>query len=433
MSGFYNNQPPNGSPPHARQPGQVAPMSAAGQHDAQTMGTGRQNASMAAPYPQNQPALQVPSAHTYQPTYYPQQAQPNPYAAGYDTDAASSAVGGQQVQQFHGWYPAQYQSYTDTPQGHQDAPEQAPMAVQGWRPQQQQPPVQNDYQANGYGYGSGATGQHTQRPSAASQQNFLQRYAAVNAATAGYGGMFDAAPTLPPTQPIFNNDGIPTPYAISTWVQSSATGADNRIARFPLRITGQNSFIAPLPFINEQERRLQQTTRDVDALGQLYVVDQAMSLCQSRLPFAEGQEVLTTRIELGRFGNPHWQTYPANDTFPARHNQDGGDALTQQPWLPPHAMPRHPAMAYWGRNLSLSSGHRELPTMRAYVAGQVEHRPLFVRATDGDRTDRGWGPGVTVHEDQQPYLQRATAQMQQLIMEREAVRWAEEGRGHSQE
>ena len=187
---------------------------------------------------------------------------------------------------------------------------------------------------------------------------------------------------------MFDSDETPTPYAITTWVQHSATNADNQIARFPLRISGQGPFIAPLPFITEQERQLQQTTRDVNTLGQLYVVESVRRLDPHDLPLGEGQEVLTTRIEMGRFSQPHWQTYPANITLPTRTDQHGTVPLPQQPWLPPRAMPRHPAMAYWGRDLS--DANSPLPIMHAYVTdASSSARSSSVPPTATQRTVAG--------------------------------------------
>lgn len=240
----------------------------------------------------------------------------------------------------------------------------------------------------------------------------------------------------PPRPRLFDEHGVPTPSAAAAWIHGSALDVSSSTTRFPLRITNHGPYLAPLPYVTEGDRSLQQTTTDINALGQLYIVSPVSPLDLRTLPFNENQSVLATRVELGRFGHPNWQSYPLSATIPARPDLKGSPALlVQQAWMPPYAMPRHPTMAYWGRDLSsTNNSDTTLPTMRAWTpAGQVEQRPMFIHSTeDGELTDRGWGPGVSVHPDLRHGLSRATGSMQRWTLLAEAMQLSEAQREHEE-
>ncbi|ETN44909.1 uncharacterized protein HMPREF1541_09784 [Cyphellophora europaea CBS 101466] len=228
------------------------------------------------------------------------------------------------------------------------------------------------------------------------------------------------------------SSSIPTSCAVHSRLNASAVTATNRIPRFPLRVGDLD--LAPLPALTLPELEHHQTAHTINELGQLYLVNPPVAPLQyGSYPTSEpNPQVLATRTALARFASPHWTTYPPHRTIPPRHNAQGGAPETQQPWLPPHAMPRHPALAYYGRDLS-GATHR-LPKMRAYVVeaqgneARIDERDIFMRVNDGEATDRGWGPGVRVHPDMLVTVGTATEVMQRVVMEGEAREMVKQAR-----
>jgi hypothetical protein len=227
-----------------------------------------------------------------------------------------------------------------------------------------------------------------------------------------------AAPNTFHKQPgsdLFFPDGSPTDLAIAVAIYTSARRPNNVMSRFPLRVGNHVGAVcvAPLPPITEDDRAIQQTHNDSRVLEPLYVILDRTNIDPSLFCPLEyyGHPVLEARMDLGRYGYPHWSQFPVNKGIP--FPQDAPP--TSRPphaWLPPYMMPLHPVMAYWGRNLSQ---RQDLPVLSAYNRGSMHVWPMFFCTTDGDQEDFGWGPGVRVHPWFEPSMTRAVAHLQEQV------------------
>lgn len=98
---------------------------------------------------------------------------------------------------------------------------------------------------------------------------------------------------------------------------------------------------------------------------------------------------------------PHLEWYVSNRAY---ENILSYDIHPPQSFRPPHHMPDHAVFVYYGRNLS--NPMFPLPRLR-------DGRALFDRSTSGDRTDRGFGPGVMVSNE----IRAEVAQVEQKEIE----------------
>lgn len=76
-------------------------------------------------------------------------------------------------------------------------------------------------------------------------------------------------------------------------------------------------------------------------------------------------------------------------------------------------LPEHPFFVYWGRDLSS-------PTL--LLPKLTTGRNLFVRRTEGDMSDQGFGPGVSVHDDVREEVAQAERRTLDIVVSWDAGR-----------
>lgn len=99
------------------------------------------------------------------------------------------------------------------------------------------------------------------------------------------------------------------------------------------------------------------------------------------------------RQQLRQFVDPIPHLYPHLEWYvsdPLYENILSYEMHPPQGFRPPHYMPNHPIFVYYGRDLSNPTS--PLPRLK-------DGRALFERFISGDRTDRGFGPGVIVSNE----------------------------------